>query len=57
MHGTAGAPGWRSKAMSDSPPRFGVDLSPWPTILRVEAACLALPAFAAAAPDAQPDAG
>lgn len=36
--------------------RFGVDLSPWPTILRVETACLALPAFAAAAPEAQPDA-
>lgn len=36
--------------------RFGVDLSPFPTILRIEAACQALPAFAAAAPEAQPDA-
>jgi maleylacetoacetate isomerase len=36
--------------------RFGVDLAPWPTILRIEAACRALPAFAAAAPEAQPDA-
>lgn len=36
--------------------RFGVELSPFPTILRIEAACRALPAFAAAAPEAQPDA-
>lgn len=36
--------------------RFGVDLAPWPTILRIEAACRALPAFAEAAPEAQPDA-
>jgi maleylacetoacetate isomerase len=36
--------------------RFGVDLSPYPTILRVESACLALPAFDAARPERQPDA-
>ncbi len=36
--------------------RFGLDLSPYPTILRIEQACLALPAFKAAAPEAQPDA-
>jgi len=36
--------------------RFGVDLGPWPTLVRIEQACLALPAFRAAAPDAQPDA-
>lgn len=36
--------------------RFGVELAPFPTILRIEAACQALPAFAAAAPEAQPDA-
>jgi maleylpyruvate isomerase len=36
--------------------RFGVDLTPFPTLLRIEAACAALPAFAAAHPDAQPDA-
>ena len=36
--------------------RFGVDLGPWPTLARIEQACLALPAFKAAAPDAQPDA-
>jgi maleylpyruvate isomerase len=35
--------------------RFGVDLAPYPTLLRVEAACVALPAFAAAQPDRQPD--
>lgn len=36
--------------------RFGVDLSPYPTILRIEEACLALPAFDAARPERQPDA-
>lgn len=35
--------------------RFGVELA-WPRLLAVEAACLALPAFAAAAPERQPDA-
>jgi maleylpyruvate isomerase len=35
--------------------RFGVALS-WPRLLTVEAACLALPAFADAAPERQPDA-
>lgn len=36
--------------------RFGVDLGPYPTIRRIEAACLALPAFDAARPERQPDA-
>jgi len=36
--------------------RFGLDVAPFPTLLRVEAACNALPAFAAAHPDRQPDA-
>ena len=36
--------------------RFGVDLGPWPTLARIEQACLALPAFKAAAPETQPDA-
>jgi maleylpyruvate isomerase len=36
--------------------RFGVDLTPMPTLTRIEAACNALPAFAAAHPDRQPDA-
>lgn len=36
--------------------RFGVDLAPYPTLTRVEAACAALPSFQAAHPDAQPDA-
>jgi maleylacetoacetate isomerase len=36
--------------------RFGVDLSPWPAIGRIEAACRALPEFQRAAPEAQPDA-
>lgn len=35
--------------------RFGVDLR-WPRLLAVESACLALDAFARAAPDRQPDA-
>lgn len=36
--------------------RFGVDLTPYPVIRRIEAACVALPAFEAAAPDRQADA-
>jgi len=36
--------------------RRSVDLAPCPTLVRVEAACAALPAFAAAHPDAQTDA-
>lgn len=36
--------------------RFGVDLSPFPTLLRVERGCQALPAFQRAHPDQQPDA-
>jgi len=36
--------------------RFGVELSEYPTLLRIEAACEALPCFRAARPDAQPDA-
>ncbi|MCX7168889.1 MAG: maleylacetoacetate isomerase [Proteobacteria bacterium] len=35
--------------------RFGVDLSPYPEILQVEQHCLALAAFADAAPSLQPD--
>ena len=36
--------------------RFGADLAKFPTLVRIDAACTALPAFAAAAPAAQPDA-
>lgn len=36
--------------------RFGVDLAAWPRLCAIEAACNELPAFAAAHPDAQPDA-
>jgi maleylacetoacetate isomerase len=36
--------------------RMAVDLSAFPTLLRIDAACQALPAFAAAAPARQPDA-
>jgi maleylpyruvate isomerase len=36
--------------------RFHVDLAPYPTIVRIDAACAALPAFADAAPARQPDA-
>lgn len=35
--------------------RFKVDLAPYPTIRRIVAECRALPAFAQAAPEAQPD--
>jgi len=36
--------------------RFGVDLARWPNIVRIDAACAALPGFQAAHPDRQPDA-
>jgi len=36
--------------------RFKVDLTPYPGILAIDQACSALPAFASAAPAAQPDA-
>jgi maleylacetoacetate isomerase len=36
--------------------RFDVDVTPYPTLTRIEAACKALPAFAAAEPERQPDA-
>ncbi len=36
--------------------RFGVDVTRFPTLLRVEAACATLPAFVASEPDRQPDA-
>ena len=36
--------------------RFGVDLSPVPRLLAVEAACAGLPTFQAAVPERQPDA-
>jgi maleylpyruvate isomerase len=36
--------------------RFGVDVSAFPTLLRIEAACTPLPAFARSEPDVQPDA-
>ena len=36
--------------------RFKVDVSPYHTLTRIEAACNALPAFAQAAPSQQPDA-
>jgi len=36
--------------------RFNVDPARWPELMRVEAAALALPAFAEAHPDRQPDA-
>ncbi len=37
--------------------RFNVPLEAFPTICQIEANCLALPAFAAAVPENQPDAG
>jgi maleylpyruvate isomerase len=36
--------------------RFGVDLSAYPKLLAIEAACMSLPAFVDAAPENQPDA-
>jgi maleylpyruvate isomerase len=36
--------------------RYGVDLSQFPRLLAIEAACAVLPAFRAAHPDVQPDA-
>lgn len=36
--------------------RYGVDMGAFPTLQRIEAACLALPAFDAARPERQPDA-
>lgn len=36
--------------------RYAVDLTAWPTLSRIEAACLALPAFQRASPEQQPDA-
>lgn len=36
--------------------RFGIDLTPYPTIVRIEKNCLALPEFDAARPERQPDA-
>ncbi|MER8480327.1 maleylacetoacetate isomerase [Mesorhizobium sp. M1163] len=36
--------------------RFGVDMTPYPTISRIHAACMALPAFWKAAPENQIDA-
>jgi glutathione S-transferase len=36
--------------------RFGVDLAPYPTLVRVEAACRELEAFRRAEPEVQPDA-
>lgn len=36
--------------------RYAVDLSPYPTLLRIEAECMTLPAFANVAPEKQEDA-
>ena len=36
--------------------RFGVDMAAFPTMVRIEQACLELPAFIQAMPDRQPDA-
>ncbi|WP_411849789.1 maleylacetoacetate isomerase [Stenotrophomonas sp. LGBM10] len=36
--------------------RFSLDLEPYPTLVRIDAACLALPAFDAARPENQADA-
>lgn len=41
----------------ESARRFGVDMAAWPLISAIHQACATLPAFALAAPAAQPDAG
>ena len=41
----------------ESARRFGVDMAAWPRISAIDQACATLPAFALAAPAAQPDAG
>lgn len=41
----------------ESARRFNVDIARWPRIAAIDAACEQLPAFSAAAPKAQPDAG
>ena len=41
----------------ESARRFGVDMAAWPLISAIDQACARLPAFAMAAPAAQPDAG
>jgi len=41
----------------ESARRFGVDMAAWPRISAIDQACATLPAFALAAPAAQPEAG
>ncbi len=49
---------WRSLVpQAYNAERFECDLSAYPRIQRIVANCRALPAFAQAAPEAQPDAG
>ena len=36
--------------------RFSLDLTPYPTLVRIESDCLMLPAFDVARPEKQPDA-
>ena len=36
--------------------RFDCDMTPYPTVMRIHEACMAIPAFAEAAPERQPDA-
>jgi maleylacetoacetate isomerase len=36
--------------------RFNLDLSPYPTLCRIEEQCMAIAAFQQARPEAQPDA-
>jgi maleylpyruvate isomerase len=43
-------------AQVTSQQRFGVDMTPYPVISRINAACLGVPAFMNAAPQNQPDA-
>ena len=47
---------WAHRILADADAmRMDIDVSRWPRVLRIHSACSALPAFRAAAPDAQPD--
>ena len=54
-----GAPGMADACLAShvaGAERFGVDLQPYPAVRRIQAACMALPAFADAHPLRQPGA-
>jgi len=46
----------REAAQMANAAKMSVDVSPYPTLVRIDAECRRIPAFAAAAPAKQPDA-